>query len=73
MISLLKQVVLLTEKSVYILVVLNFFEKLLDFSQHLKSNGQEISNVLNFLPDLHNNPSTFEKSLGLYRRNFAGF
>ena len=36
-----------------------------------KTNGQENSNVHNFLPDLHNNPSTFYKSLGLYLEVFC--
>jgi hypothetical protein len=32
-------------------------------SMSLKTNGWENSNFRNFLPDLHNNPSTFVKSL----------
>ena len=42
-------------------VILNFFERLLDFSQQyvVETNGLENSNVHNFLQDLHINPSTF--------------
>ena len=48
----------LTEKPC--VVSLNFFERWLDFfQQHVifKTNGRENSNIHNFLPDLHNNPS----------------
>ena len=40
---------------------LNVFE-----SMSILKNGQENSNVQKFLQDLHNNPTTFFKSLGLY-------
>ena len=35
-------------------------------SMSFKTNGRENSNVHAFLPDLHNIPSTFLKSLGFY-------
>ena len=46
----------------------NFLARLLYFSQQ---EEREHSNVHNFLPDLHNNPSMFFKSLGIHENSNA--